>query len=51
MQLEQWIADGTLQELRAVISAVAEPPLLKDQQFAMAALHLHRKVIERFLTA
>ncbi len=43
----QWIAEGTLLELRAVIAAVAEPPLLKDRSFAATALKLQQQVIQR----
>jgi len=48
--LDRWVADGALLEMRAVAATVAEPGLLKDAQFAMAALELHRKVFDRVLS-
>lgn len=49
-QLDQWIAGGTLLGLRAVITAVAEPLLLKDLAFAAAALKLKQKVVQQLVS-
>lgn len=48
-QLDGWIGDGTLLELRAVVAAVAEPALLKNQQVAIHALNLQKGVVNRLL--
>jgi len=48
-QLKGWIGDGTLLELRAVVAAVAEPPILKNQPVAIHALNLQKGVLNRFL--
>lgn len=47
--LQDWIADGSWLELRAVAAAVAEPSLLKDRDVALAALHLHEQILDRVL--
>jgi len=44
-RLETWIGDGSLLQLRAVIAAVADPPLLKNKQLATIALRLHKRII------
>jgi hypothetical protein len=44
--LEQWSTYGDPLELRAVVAAVADPPLLKDPAMAAPALELHRKVMQ-----
>ena len=46
-ELKEWIIDGTLLELRAVAVAVAEPILLKNSQFASAALNFHQQIFDR----
>lgn len=47
--LKKWISGGRLLELRAVAAAVAEPPLLKDQDVAKASLQLNQKIIEKLI--
>lgn len=46
--LEQWAQTGTPYELRAASVSVADPPLLKNTDFAFKALYLHRLVFSRF---
>jgi hypothetical protein len=50
-ELANWIPRGSLLELRAVAAAVAEPPLLRDPERAMSALHIHCNIMERVLAA
>jgi hypothetical protein len=45
--LEAWISDERWLVLRAVVAGVAEPPLLKDEGIAKAALGLHQGIIAR----
>jgi hypothetical protein len=45
--LEQWAAEGSLLEMRAVAAGVAEPALLKDRATARTALELHETILER----
>ena len=45
--LGAWIADGTWLELRAVAAALAHPPLLGDPAFALQALALAERVLEK----
>jgi hypothetical protein len=49
--LQDWIANGSWLELRAAAAAVAEPALLKDRDVALAALRLHKRILERVLRA
>ncbi len=48
-ELAKWVNDGTLLELRGAAAAVADPGLLEDQSVALAALQLHRRIIDRML--
>ena len=48
-ELEAWITDGDLLEMRAAAATVAEPALLKDKETAISALQLHRNIIDRVL--
>jgi hypothetical protein len=43
--LEAWIAPGAWLALRTVAAGVAEPPLLRDEQTARAALALHVQML------
>ena len=45
--LGAWIADGTWLELRAVAAALAHPPLLGDRAFALQALALAERVLDK----
>jgi hypothetical protein len=49
--LAGWIPDGSWLELRAAAAGVAEPPLLKNHDVALAALHLHERILDRVLQA
>jgi hypothetical protein len=48
-ELESWLIDGTLLELRAVAVAVAEPVFMKNSQFASTALNFHQQIFDRVL--
>jgi len=48
-QLNAWIRDARLLELRAAAAAVAEPALLKDQAVAKAALQLNQEIIQKLM--
>ena len=45
--LEQWTTGADPLEMRAVVAAVADPPLLKDPAIAVAALELHHAVMQQ----
>ena len=47
--LAEWVADGNALEMRAVAAALAEPDLLRDGDFAVSALNLHRAIIGQAL--
>jgi hypothetical protein len=49
--LEGWVAPGAWLEMRAAAAAVAEPALLKDGHTAIAALELHRRIVDHVLQA
>lgn len=44
--LADWVAGGNLLEMRAAAAAVAEPDTLVDRAAALAALELHREILE-----
>jgi len=46
-ELESWIIDGTLLQLRAVAVAIAEPVFMKNFQFAATALNFHQQIFDR----
>jgi hypothetical protein len=48
--LQTWAETGRPLEMRAAAAAVADPPLLADENIASKALELHEKVFERFTT-
>ena len=48
-ELEGWVADGDLLEMRAAAATVAEPAILKDEGIALSALQLHRNIIDQVL--
>jgi hypothetical protein len=45
--LEEWVSGGDLLEMRAAAASVAEPVLLQDETTAVAALALHRQIIDQ----
>ena len=47
--LKGWVGNGDLLEVRAVAATVAEPTMLTDRETALAALQLHREIIDRLL--
>jgi hypothetical protein len=49
--LSPWLANGCFLELRAVIAALAHPPLLKEAAFARQALDLADRILERTAAA
>jgi hypothetical protein len=48
-ELEGWVINGNMLEMRAVAAAIAEPELLKNRKTALSALQLHRKIFDRAL--
>lgn len=50
-ELEGWIVDGDLLEMRAVAATVAEPSLLDNAETAQWALRLHTKILDQVLQA
>ena len=48
-ELEGWIRDGKVLEMRAAAATVAEPAVLKNEETAISALQLHRKIIAQVL--
>ena len=50
-ELAAWIQPGAWLAMRAVAAGVAEPPLLREEQTARAALTLHVKIIEQLQAA
>ncbi len=46
--IRDWVTGGDLLEMRAAVAAVAEPLLLHDSAFNIAALELHRQIIAQF---
>ena len=50
VHLRRWVADGDWLAMRAVAAGVAEPPLLAGRPLALAALDLHRAILERLVT-
>ena len=48
-QFEEWLDNATLLELRAIAGSVADPPLLKDNKLANAALALHKEIFKKVL--
>ncbi|MGD8968331.1 MAG: hypothetical protein PVI07_12545 [Anaerolineae bacterium] len=49
--LERWVVAGAWLEMRAAAAAVAEPALLKDGHTAIAALELHKRIVDHVLQA
>jgi hypothetical protein len=49
--LTRWVARGDWLVPRAVVAAVADPPLLRDPLLARAAIEVHRRVIRRVRAA
>lgn len=47
-KIRDWVTGGDLLEMRAAVAAVAEPLLLHDSAFNIAALELHRQIIAQF---
>jgi len=47
--LESWIEKNEWLAMRAVAAGVAEPALLKDEQTAIGALELHKKIFAQIL--
>jgi hypothetical protein len=45
--LERWAAEGSPLEMRATAAGVAEPPLLRIDESAQAALELHKAIFEQ----
>lgn len=50
-ELNGWIAEGSLLELRAVAAAVADSALLKNEVSASTALQMHEQIFQRVLAA
>lgn len=48
-ELDAWIRDGDVLEMRAAAATVAEPTMLKDRETAISALQLHRAIIAQVL--
>jgi hypothetical protein len=48
-QFEEWLDNATLLELRVIAGSVADPPLLKDNKLANAALALHKEIFKKVL--
>lgn len=46
-ELEGWIGEGDLLQIRAVAAAIADPTLLKEKSRAVWALNLHQQIMER----
>ena len=47
-KIQEWVTGGDLLEMRAAVAGVAEPLLLHDSAFNIAALDLHRQIIAQF---
>ena len=47
--LEGWVIDGSLLEMRAVAAVVAHPALLKNERAARAALRVHETIVKQIL--
>jgi hypothetical protein len=43
--LESWIRPHAWFEMRAVAAGLAEPPILKDERIAKAAVEMHRRIL------
>ncbi|HEY85995.1 MAG TPA: hypothetical protein G4N96_12885 [Chloroflexi bacterium] len=48
-ELETWVAEGSLLEVRAVAAGIADPSLSENETLARWALTQHKKIIERVL--
>lgn len=46
-ELNVWLREGQMLELRAVAAAVAEPAILKNEEVAKAALRMNREVMQK----
>lgn len=48
-ELEGWVVDGDLLEMRAAAATVAEPAILQNEAIALSALQLHRSIFDQVL--